>query len=157
MVEVVSGSTATLNNVLAGGLTYKGKKLEFKEVEGSNGQVFQATTNLTDEEIAAGNNDVIITYSLEQALGNVVVTRVPIEEKEREEIAKSVNDSKKNLKEGENYEAKPLGRADEMLKANKGSSSPSSKQQNAAREQEPKDSSGGGGSSKSKETKEFRL
>lgn len=157
MVEVVSGSTATLNTVLAGGLTYKGKKLEFKEVEGSNGQVFQAATNLTDEEIANGNNDAIITFSLEQAQGNVVVTRVPIEEKEREEIAKSVNESKKKLKEGENYEAKPLGRADEILKANKGSASPNTKQQNTLREQEPKDEFGGGSTAKtvSKKDKEF--
>lgn len=159
MVEVVSGSTATLNTALSGGLTYKGKKLEFKEVEGSNGQVYQATTNLTDEEIANGNNDAIITFSLEQAQGNVVVSRVPIEEKEREEIAKSVNDSKKKLKEGENYEAQPLGRADQLLQANKGSSTPDSKQAKTLREQEPKDEFGGGGSTAKVKTsdKDFKL
>lgn len=115
MTEVVSGLQTSLGNILSGNFTYKGKPLKFEEVEDSNGQVYQAKTNLTDEELALGNNDNIITFSLEQAVGNIVVTRVPIEDKEREEIAKSVNDKKAKLKEGETYEAKEMNRADEML------------------------------------------
>lgn len=118
MVEVVSGLQTNLGNVLGGGLTYKGKPLKFEEVKDSNGQVFQATTNLTDEEIAAGNNDNIITFSLAQAIGDLVVTRVPIEDKEREEITKSVNDKKAKLKEGETFEAKEMNRAGDLLSGN---------------------------------------
>ncbi|MGN6346722.1 MAG: hypothetical protein ACTHME_03365 [Candidatus Nitrosocosmicus sp.] len=54
MAEIQEGHGIGLQRVLAGGLTFQGKPLNFEQVDKEN-NVYQARAELTQEEIDAGN------------------------------------------------------------------------------------------------------
>lgn len=111
MVEITEGTQVSLNQILSGGLTFKGKPLKFELVD-KDTHLYQAATNLTDEEIAAGNNDFVFGFSFGQVLGTIGVAQVPISEEERNEIAEKVRKAKED--KDKTFKPKALNRAEDF-------------------------------------------
>lgn len=90
MVDLADGQQVTLSKLLGKGFTHNGKPLEFKQVDKDNPYVYEASTNLSDEELAAGNNNVKYTFSFSEAVGNVVRSVDVLSEDKRQELLKKV-------------------------------------------------------------------
>lgn len=95
-MELADGQIITLAQLQGKGFTYQGKKLDFKQVDKDNPFVYQASTDLSDEELAAGNNNVNFLFSLGEATGNVVKTVTVLPEEERAKIIEKVRGKQGN-------------------------------------------------------------
>jgi hypothetical protein len=92
-MELADGQQVTLSQLQSKGFTYQGKPVEFKQVE-DNPFVYEAKTKLTDEQLAAGNNDVTFIFSFSEAVGNVVKIVNELSEEDRTAVEKKVKDAK---------------------------------------------------------------
>jgi len=112
-MELAEGQQLTLSQLLNKGFTYKGKPLEFKQNE-DNPMVYEAKTELKDEELAAGNNNVNFIFSFSEAVGNVVKTVDVMSEEDRKKVEKKVKDAKDKPPVEEEPPASPPAPAPEV-------------------------------------------
>lgn len=89
-MELADGQILTLAQLQSKGATYQGKPLNFEQADKDNPFVYVASTKLSDEELAAGNNDVVFTFSLGDATGNVVKTVNVLSDEDRAKAVERV-------------------------------------------------------------------
>lgn len=71
--EISDGQTVSLDVIRSGGLTIKGKPVEFQESE-DNPNVYSGTVEFTDEEKELGAQDLLAVYKLIDPLGTVTTS-----------------------------------------------------------------------------------
>lgn len=71
--ELSDGQTVSLDVIRSGGLTYRGKSLEFVESD-DNPNSFTATVEFTDEEKDLGAQDLLVVYRLSNPVGTIEVS-----------------------------------------------------------------------------------
>jgi 6-phosphofructokinase len=98
MTEIQEGHVISIQTVKNGGLTFQGKPLEFECVNEEE-RVYQARAELTEEEIAAGNN-VEHVFTIQYPIGEGVITRTSALPKalEKKKENKELTDAEKHTK-----------------------------------------------------------
>ena len=113
-MELADGQQLTLSRLLAKGFTYRNQPLEFVENK-DNPMVYEAKTKLSDEELAAGNNNVNFVFSFAEAIGNVVKVVDVMSDEDRAKIIEKVKakqEAEANKSQGQNQANKQIGSGD---------------------------------------------
>lgn len=79
MTEIKDGLQLPLSRLLNDQLTFKGKPISFEKLSEEQPNIYRASTNLSEEE-KKHNRDWEFIFSLEEAIGTVRASLVPLED-----------------------------------------------------------------------------